>query len=211
MRAVQPLGQRRFRRRRDRKSPRPAAAARVAAPLAHAVQRGVAADQDQPGGGIARRPVLRPAFQRAQTGVLKRLLGRCPGRGNSAAGRPPPAAAPRSAPPSIQADVGHDLTLPPARRPVGIIERDGADLIGAAGIGRGQLAGDVQRLVEIVDVDHVEAQQLLLGLGERAVDDQRRLLGLAQGGRGGGRQQAQDGPSLPAFDQPLLDRARAWP
>ena len=38
--------------------------------------RGVAADEDQPGGGIARRPVLRPVLQRPQAGVLEGLLGR---------------------------------------------------------------------------------------------------------------------------------------
>jgi hypothetical protein len=34
----------------------------------------VAADHDQPCRGIARRPVLRPGFQRAETGILERLL-----------------------------------------------------------------------------------------------------------------------------------------
>ena len=39
------------------------------------VDRDVAADHDQPRRGIARRAVLRPALQRAQAGVLIRLLG----------------------------------------------------------------------------------------------------------------------------------------
>lgn len=39
------------------------------------VDAGIAPDQDQPGGGIARRAVLRPGFQCAQTGVLERFLG----------------------------------------------------------------------------------------------------------------------------------------
>ena len=39
------------------------------------VDRDVAADHDQPRRGIARRAVLRPALQRAQAGVLERLLG----------------------------------------------------------------------------------------------------------------------------------------
>jgi len=39
------------------------------------VDRDVAPDHDQPRRGIARRTVLRPAFQRAQAGVLERLLG----------------------------------------------------------------------------------------------------------------------------------------
>ena len=39
------------------------------------VDRDVAPDHDQPRRGIARRAVLRPALQRAQAGVLERLLG----------------------------------------------------------------------------------------------------------------------------------------
>ena len=39
------------------------------------VDRDIAADHDQPRRGIARRTVLRPALQRAQAGVLERLLG----------------------------------------------------------------------------------------------------------------------------------------
>src|SRR5690349_11656875 len=42
--------------------------------LAHPVQGGVAADQDQPGGRVARRTVLGPGLQGAQAGVLERLL-----------------------------------------------------------------------------------------------------------------------------------------
>jgi hypothetical protein len=39
------------------------------------VDRDIAPDHDQPARGIARRPVLRPALQRAQAGVLERFLG----------------------------------------------------------------------------------------------------------------------------------------
>ena len=39
------------------------------------VDGGIAADQDQPGGGIAGRAVLRPALQRAQAGFLEGFLG----------------------------------------------------------------------------------------------------------------------------------------
>ena len=75
MRAVEPLGQRRLgivevgERLLGRQRILPAAPA-------HAVQRGVAADQDQPGRRIARRSVARPGFERAQAGLLERLLGR---------------------------------------------------------------------------------------------------------------------------------------
>src|SRR6185437_5485074 len=50
-----------------------------------------------------------------------------------------------------------------------------------------------------------EAEQLLLGLGEGAVDDQRRLLGLAQRGGGRGRQLAQGGAQLAGLGQALAD------
>ena len=43
---------------------------------AHVVHRRVAADEDQPRRGIARRAVLRPGLQRTQAGLLERLLGR---------------------------------------------------------------------------------------------------------------------------------------
>src|SRR4029077_14600021 len=42
---------------------------------AHFIERGVAPDHDEPGGGIAGRTVERPVLQRAQTGFLERLLG----------------------------------------------------------------------------------------------------------------------------------------
>ena len=42
---------------------------------AHLVHRSVAADQDQPGGRIAGRAVLRPTLQRAQAGFLEGFLG----------------------------------------------------------------------------------------------------------------------------------------
>jgi hypothetical protein len=73
MRIVEPLGQRRFGvveirnefvgRQRF-----------LAVPAAHLVERGVAPDQDEPGGGIARRAVLRPVLQRPQARFLKGLL-----------------------------------------------------------------------------------------------------------------------------------------
>ena len=47
----------------------------LSAGLAHPVQRRVAADQDQPCGRIARRPLGRPGPQRPQAGLLIGLLG----------------------------------------------------------------------------------------------------------------------------------------
>ena len=43
---------------------------------AHVVHRRVAADEDQPRRGVARRAVLRPGLQRAQAGLLESFLGR---------------------------------------------------------------------------------------------------------------------------------------
>jgi hypothetical protein len=37
----------------------------------------------------------------------------------------------------------------------------------------GQVADDVERAVQALAVDHIEAEELLLGLGERAVEHQR--------------------------------------
>ena len=71
---------------------------------------------------------------------------------------------------------------------------DRADLIGAAGVGLGRGRGRPPAPRRGVAVDDVEAQQLLLGLGEGAVDHQRRVAALAQGGGGGGGQQAGDRP-----------------
>ena len=48
----------------------------VAAAPSRAVQRRIAPHQDQPGGGIARRSVARPGFERAQAGFLISLFGR---------------------------------------------------------------------------------------------------------------------------------------
>jgi hypothetical protein len=46
------------------------------AAAAHAVEGGVATDEDQPGRGVARRPLLRPGLQRPETGLLECLLRR---------------------------------------------------------------------------------------------------------------------------------------
>src|SRR5690606_3738951 len=47
----------------------------VAAAFAQVVEPCIAADEDQPGDGIARRTVLRPVFQRPQAGFLEGFLG----------------------------------------------------------------------------------------------------------------------------------------
>src|SRR5258708_3288527 len=61
--------------------------------------------------------------------------------------------------------------------------------MGPARVGCTKLARDLEHLVERLAVDDVEAQKLLLGLGERAVDHDRLLAILAQRGGGGGWQQ----------------------
>ena len=66
----------RLRHRRDRRSRHRRGSGSLRAASAHVVERGIAADQDEPGCRIARRPVLRPAFQRAQAGFLECFLRR---------------------------------------------------------------------------------------------------------------------------------------
>ena len=73
--------------------------------------------------------------------------------------------------------VAHRDSVPAALPPgPGAEHADGADLIGAAGIGPAKLLRGLERFVEGGAVDDIEAQELLLGLGEGPVDDQRRLL-----------------------------------
>jgi len=96
-------------------------------------------------------PVLRPALQRPQAGVLERFFGRVRGRENSAAGRD------RLGPSGGEGAWIHSISVMRRRRRAG---RDckgrSGDLIGAAGIGGGEIARDFERLVEIGDVDDVK-------------------------------------------------------
>lgn len=48
---------------------------RALATPAHVVERDIASDENEPRGGIARRPIDRPVLQRAQARLLERLLG----------------------------------------------------------------------------------------------------------------------------------------
>src|SRR5258707_3244757 len=83
---------------------------------------------------------------------------RCRDCGNSATARRPPGDAPRSA--------RHRSRRYRSLRNTPRIEHtDGANFVGAAGIGRAEIARDVERLVEVLAVDDVEAEQLLLGFG----------------------------------------------
>src|SRR6266700_66390 len=106
---------------------------------------------------------------------------RCRDRGNSAAARRRPGGAPRSARHRSRRCRSFHCAS-------GSERADRADFVGPAGIGFAELARDIERLVEILAVDDIKAEQLLLGFGIGAVDHQRRIL-LAQGGRRRGRQQ----------------------
>ena len=160
------------------------------------VDRDIAADHDQPRRGIARRAVLRPVLQRAQAGVLERLLGgvEIAEIAQQRADRLGTRRGQRRIDPG---DVGHVWHAP------GLQHADGADLVGAAGIGRAKIARDVERLVEVVAVDDVEAEQLLLGLGIGAVDHDRRIV-LAQRGRRRRRQQPRHRAEPALFCQLVL-------
>src|SRR6202043_2582152 len=99
------------------------------------------------------------------------------GRENSATRRQPPGDAPRSARRRSSRYRSRSRRCAAGRE-----HADRADLIGAAGIGSSKVARDVERLVEILAIDEIEAEQLLLGLGIGAVDDQGRIV-LAQRSR----------------------------
>ena len=162
----------------------------------HLVDRDVAPDHDQPRRGIARRTVLRPALQRAQARVLERFLGgvEIAEIAQQRADRLGTRRGQRGIDPG---GVGHLVTLS------GLIQPDGPDLVGAAGIGRAEIARDVDRLVEIVAVDEVEPEQLLLGLGIGTVEHDRRIV-LAQRGRRCRRQQPRHRPEPALFGQSVL-------
>src|SRR6476619_4542515 len=83
---------------------------------------------------------------------------RCRDCGNSAIARRPPGDAPRSA-------RRRSRRCRSRRNTPGIEHTDGANLVGAAGIGRAEIARNIERLVEVLAVDDVEAEQLLLGFG----------------------------------------------
>src|SRR5215204_5883535 len=57
----------------------------------------------------------------------------------------------------------------------------------ASALRPGDLGGPLDRLVQVLAVEDVEARELLLGLRERAVGDQALAVGHAHGRRGGDR------------------------
>ena len=87
--------------------------------------------------------------------------------------------------------------------------RDRADLVGAAGW-RAQVRARSRAPRRAIAVDDIEAEQLLLGLGERPVDDQARAA-LAQRGRRGGRQQPGHRAELAAPGQTAPEPPSACP
>src|SRR6202051_113280 len=98
------------------------------------------------------------SFSARATTRSERLPRRWRDCGSNALARRPPGDAPRSA--RHRSRRYRSLRDAPRRK-----HADGADFVGAAGIGRAELARDVERLVEIPAVDDIEAEQLLLGLG----------------------------------------------
>src|SRR5262249_32099672 len=82
------------------------------------------------------------------------------------------------------------------------------NLIGAgARVHGSELARRLDRGVERGAIDDEEAEELLLGFGERAVDDERLLAAPAQRRRRRRRQEARDRTEPPLFGPLLLHRA----
>ena len=137
----------------------------AAQPVDGAVARG----RREPRAGIARDAVARPAFEREGEGVLRALLGEVP------VARHP--------------DEGGDDLAPLVAeccRDGGLDVGDYISQIGLTSIdavpGAGDLRRDLDRLVEVLAVDEVEAAHLLLGLGEGAVGRQDLAVAHAHGG-----------------------------
>ncbi|MFN8540918.1 MAG: hypothetical protein U0232_25995 [Thermomicrobiales bacterium] len=72
---------------------------------------------------------------------------------------------------------------------------DGADFDGAP-FCAGDLAGDGERFVEVVDIDDVVAAELFVGFGEGAVGDEALAAAHADASRGGGGMQGGGGDEL---------------
>src|SRR5881394_3920817 len=75
--------------------------------------------------------------------------------GSNAAAHRPPGAAPKSA-------RYRSRRYRSCRHAPGHEGADRADLIGAAGIGLAEIARDVERFIEILAIDEIEAEQLFL-------------------------------------------------
>jgi hypothetical protein len=84
------------------------------------------------------------------------------------------------------------------------IEADGADFIDGARIGAAQVARDIERGILGGAIDDVKAQQLLLGLGKRAVDHQS-CAGAAQGARLLGRSEPRRRAEPALLGQAVVD------
>src|SRR3954447_3044488 len=89
--------------------------------------------------------------------------------GSNAAARRPPGGAPSSA-------RYRSRRYRSCRHAPGHEAADRANLVSAAGIGLAKIAGDVERFLEILAIDDIEAEQLFLGLGKRTVQHQRRIV-----------------------------------
>src|SRR3981189_1591029 len=89
--------------------------------------------------------------------------------GNSARARRPPGDAPKS--------VRHRSRRYRSRRSTpGLKQADRANFVCAPGIGGAEIARDIERLVEILAVHHIEAEQLLFGFGKGPVEHDRRIV-----------------------------------
>ena len=162
--------------------------------------------------GSARRPDRAAGRSAARSSARAgRLPGRpprrCRDRGNSAAARRSPGAAPRSAParsrPRSVMPAASCRALEDSRRAGSRRRRPG--------LASAEFARDLERLVELGAVDDVEAEQLLLGLGERPVDHQRRSPSLRSVVAAVVGSSRATGPSRPCLGELAPAPPRAWP
>ena len=154
-------------RRGRRSTPRPAAA-RCLALRRTASIAALRPTMISQAAGSRGGPFFGQVFERPQAGVLERLLGgvEIAEIAQQRADRLGARGGQRRVDPG---HVGHCVSAAPRRAGTAA---DRPDLVGAAGIGLGRDRARSRAPLQRLAIDDVEAEQLLLGLGERPVDHQ---------------------------------------
>ena len=115
---------------------------------------------------VRRHAVARPALERDRERVLHRVLGEVEVAEDADE-------VARTAPDSSRKSARRRRRAGAPAPVASAIAIDGPDLDRAVACADGILRGPLERLVEVVALDEVEAAELLLRLGERAVGDER--------------------------------------